>query len=304
MASRILVTGSINMDLVVHSPRLPGAGETILGGSFSTTPGGKGANQAIAAARMGAQVSMLGRVGEDAFGDQMRQNLAAEGVDTRGVLQSTRTPSGVALITVGEQGENTIVVAAGANGLLSAQDLADQRPLFSNTDLLLVQLEIPLATISAALHQARQEGIRVVLTPAPAQPLADDLLAQVDWLTPNRSEALLLAGGTDLDAALNVLSGKVRHGVVITMGVEGVLWATSDRRQGHMPAFPVTAVDTVGAGDAFTAGFSVGLAEGQPVIEAIRLGQAAAAISVTRRGAQSCPTRKEAEAFLATQPSV
>lgn len=299
MSAKILVVGSINMDLVVHAERHPRTGETLLGSDFVTTPGGKGANQAVAAARLGSQVNFLGRLGDDAFGEQMRAGLAEAGVNTSSVLTTPRTSSGVALITIDKRGQNTIVVAPGANWLVTPQDVRAHRALFDQADLVMLQLEIPMETNLAALELARELGVISFLNPAPARSLSREELAMVDWITPNQHEASDLSSLDNPRQAAPHLAAQVRKGVVITMGEKGLLYCARGQSVGQQPAFSVEAVDTVAAGDAFCAGLATGLGEGMELQEAIRFGQAASAIAVTRHGAQtSLPHRAEVNDFL------
>jgi ribokinase len=285
------------MDLVVNVARHPRIGETILGGKFDTVPGGKGANQAIAAARMGASVTMIGRVGRDSFGDQLRANAVRDGIDTNYLKVDEHEPSGVALITVDDDGQNTIVVASGANHCLTPDDLRAARNAFANANVMITQLESPLETVKEALVLAMEYKLRVILNPAPAQALDAGLLGMVDYLIPNEHEALLLAGADSLETAIDKLLAMGVQNLIITLGEKGALVASGGERK-HIPAFMVKAVDTVAAGDAFVGAFATGLAEGMNVEDAVRLGNAAAAISVTGHGAQpSIPGREEVELF-------
>jgi len=293
------------MDLVVRAPRLPGPGETVLGGEFYTAHGGKGANQAVAAARLGAEAIFIGRLGTDQFGAALRAGLEQAGVDVSYLVSDPEAPSGVAMILVDHRGENSIVVASGANLRLSPDDVERARPAIEAADVLLLQLESPLATVQRAAELAAQAGRMIVLNPAPAQPLPDALLRLITVLTPNRSEAALLAGmpvhsADDAVRAAQVLAKRVAGAVVITLGAEGavVLERTGAPVQ-RLPAFRVEAIDATGAGDAFNAGLAVGLAEGRSLIEAVRLGMAAGALATTKRGAQpSLPYREQVERLL------
>ncbi|NMB69490.1 MAG: ribokinase [Chloroflexi bacterium] len=298
MSKPILVVGSLNMDLVVRVPRHPRPGETLLGSAFHTFPGGKGANQAVAAARLGAPVRMIGRVGADEFGEALLATLQNDGVDTRCVQQDAQAASGVALITVSADGQNTIVVAAGANGRLSAQDVTAAEDAFIDAGAVVLQLEIPLPAVEAAARLGRKHGAAVVLNPAPAQPLSAELLALADYLVPNQTELELLSGEPDLERGIRALLKRGVRNLVVTLGERGARWA-SPAGTLDAPAFAVHAVDTVAAGDAFVGAFSAALAEGRPVQEALLRGNAAGALSVTRAGAQpSLPARAELEAFL------
>jgi len=298
MAGRIIVAGSLNMDLVVRSPRHPKPGETLLGGDFHTFPGGKGANQAVAAARVGAMTSMIGRVGQDAFGDALLGNLRQNGVETKHVLQDGGA-TGVALITVSDDGQNTIVVAQGANALLSTEDIDRAIALFTPGSVLLTQLEVPIATIAYAVEVAKTHGVIVLLNPAPAQPLDKSLLRMVDYLVPNQHELALLTGEEEIGSGVDALRSLGVRNVLVTLGGEGSLLASETTRL-QTPAFSVQPVDTTAAGDAFVGAFGAALAAGRSTTEAVRWGTAAGAISVTRTGAQpSLPTRAEVEALLA-----
>lgn len=298
MPGHIIVVGSLNMDLVVRAPRHPQAGETILGSDFFTAPGGKGANQAVAAARLGARVKMIGRVGADSFGEALRQTLARDGVDTTFIRRDAEAATGVALITLNAAGQNTIVVASGANGRLTPEDVAAAGGEFRAASALLLQLECPLATVSYAAALARQYDVPVILNPAPAQPLPADLLANVDYLIPNQTELALLTGlSAGHTAAQQLLAGGARA-VIVTLGEEGAL-VVEGAQATHLPGHQVPVVDTTAAGDAFVAAFAVALTEGCSTVEAAAWGNAAGALAVTRAGAQpSLPSRAELERFL------
>lgn len=296
---KIVVLGSLNMDLVVRAPRHPQPGETLIGGEFQTFPGGKGANQAVAAARLGAEVWMIGRVGRDAFGDALLRTVQQDGVNTTFIRQDEQAATGVALITLDAAGQNTIVVAPGANMRVTPQDVIESESAFDRADLLLMQLECPLEAVETAARIAHQHGMQVVLNPAPARLLPATLLAQTDYLLPNQPELRLLAEGeTDVKrAAARLLANGVRN-LIVTLGEEGALLITPEIEE-KLPAFSVEVVDTVAAGDAFAAAFCVALAEGKPLQEAVLWGNAAGAIAVTRPGAQpSMPTRAELLQFL------
>jgi len=306
MRGQVVVVGSLNMDLVVKCPRHPKLGETVLGGVFQTIPGGKGANQAVAAARLGARVEMVGRVGADGFGKDLLDNLSSSGVGISGVLRDSEAATGVALIVVDARGENTIVVASGANMRMLVEDVDAAAAAFRGAAAVLLQLESPVPVVAQAAHLARQCGAKVILNPAPGQPLGADLLALVDYLVPNESETAILTGIEVVDpasrerAADKLLEQGVRT-VILTLGEHGALLVNADGAR-HFPALEVKAVDTTAAGDAFVGAFGAALAEGQPVELAMRFASAAAAISVTRMGAQpSLPNRAEVEAFLAQQ---
>lgn len=294
----VVVLGSLNMDLVVRSPRLPAPGETLLGGPFQTFPGGKGANQAVAIARLGCLSALIGRIGQDAFGAELLESLTRDGVDVAAVKQDRRAATGVALITVGSDGQNTIVVASGANHQVSPADVEDHASLIAGAALLVLQLECPLDAVQAAAHLARQNGVPVLLNPAPACPLSDELLSSVDVLVPNQTEAALLTGGLEPETAARQLKQRGASAVIVTLGAEGV-YLLDNSGSAHLPAHKVNAIDTVAAGDAFVGALAVALAEGKSLREAARWGNAAGAIAVTRQGAQpSLPTRKEVLALL------
>lgn len=300
MSGTVVIVGSLNMDLVVRAPRHPQPGETIIGSDFQTFPGGKGANQAVAVARLGGKVRMIGRVGQDAFGDALLATVAHDGVDTTYIRRDPEAPTGVALITLDAAGQNTIVVASGANWRVSAQDVRDAEAAFAGADVLLMQLECPLDAVEAATDLAHRYGLQVVLNPAPACPLPASLLARVDYLLPNQPELTLLAGGeTDREAAIRAVQAMGVRNLVVTLGEEGALLALGAQRE-HLPAYKVTVVDTVAAGDAFAGAFALALSEGKSVREAAIWGNAAGAIAVTRPGAQpSMPRRDELLQFLA-----
>jgi ribokinase len=300
MAARIVVIGGFNMDLATYMERLPGPGETVLGERFAMGPGGKGSNQAIAAARLGAQVRFVGRVGRDSFGEAALKAWADHGVDAGLVTVDPDRPTGVASILVDARGENLIAVAPGANGALDPEQVDRALAAIGPVDLVVTGLEIPLPAAARALRTARARGLRTLLNPAPALPLPEAVLADADILTPNEGElqglTAQLADGLEARAqALGRLGGQT---VVVTLGARGA-WYWADGACGRVPAFPVAAVDATGAGDAFTAGLAVALAEGAPVPEAVRFASAAAALCVTRTGAAaSLPRREEVEAFL------
>lgn len=299
MTHTLIVVGSLNMDLVVRAPRHPRPGETLIGSQFQTFPGGKGANQAVAAARLGAKVRMIGRVGQDAFGDALLQTARQDGVDTTFICRDPNAATGVALITLDQAGQNTIVVASGANMQVSAQDIEQAAAAFEGASLLLMQLECPLEAVEAAAELAQQYGIPVVLNPAPARPLPQSLLARVDYLLPNQHELQLLAEGEAdyATAAARLLQSGVRN-LVVTLGEEGALLVTAGFQE-KLAAFTVPVVDTVAAGDAFAAAFCVALAEGKSLRDAVLWGNAAGAIAVTHPGAQpSMPNREELIQFL------
>jgi len=296
----MIVVGSINMDLVARTPRIPLAGETLIGTGFATTPGGKGANQAVAAARLGYPVSMVGKVGEDALGQALLDNLAQAGVDTSAV-ERVAGPSGVAPILVADNGENSIVVVPGANGEVDCATIDHHDALIRSAGMVLCQLELPLETVSHVLALCAEAGVPVMLDPAPAALLPEAIWSQVTWFTPNETEAALYVGNdlTEDESAKRLLERGL-HGVVLKRGGKGAFVSVAGGTAAWVQPFAVEAVDTVGAGDCFNGAFAVALLEGRDPFAAARFASAAAAISVTRRGAQaSMPTRSEVDEFLA-----
>lgn len=306
---RILIAGSSNTDMIIRLPRLPHPGETLLGGEFSTAGGGKGANQALAAARAGGEVVFIGCLGKDALGDQALAALHADGIDTRACRRDAGAPSGVAQILVADDGENCIAVAPGANALLSPEDIAGADTLFRVAALVLLQLETPLETVRAALEAGRRHGCYTVLNPAPACDLPPDLYPLIDLMTPNETEASYLTGigATDdsgAERAATALHEKGVREVIITRGRAGVTLsrqaASGSITAGHIPAFTVNAVDTTAAGDVFNGALGTALAGGESLADAIPFAQAASAIAVQSLGAQSSiPQRKAITDFLA-----
>lgn len=295
--ARIVVVGSINMDLVTLVPRFPVAGETLLGERFLTVPGGKGANQAVAAARLGAQVVMVGAVGRDAFGEQLARGLAEEGVDTTHVTTRDDVGSGTASITVAE-GDNQIVVVPGANAHVTVTQVEAAREHIERADAVLVQMEIPLETVEATVRLGRAVDVPVILNPAPAQPLPREWLAQARYLTPNQHELAAVLGDAG-DTDFRELMRRAPCPVVLTRGGEGA-WYREQGEPLHQHGFSVDVVDTTGAGDTFNGALAVFLRDGVEV--AVRKACAAAALSVTRLGAQGgMPTRDELEAFLGSR---
>ena len=307
-APRVFVVGSLNADLVAGVARLPQPGETVLAtGNLATLCGGKGANQALAAARLGAPTAMVGRVGDDAHGQRLREALLRDGVDCTGVRPTPDCASGVALIVVDDAGRNSIVVVPGANARLDAADVDRELSRIGAGCVVALQLEVPLETVARAAATARARGATVVLNPAPATALADELLATVDILVLNEGEASVLTGRpVDSVDAVGRAAARLRERgagrVLVTLGARGVLAATAGAVH-HLPARRVRAVDTTGAGDTFIGGLCTGLIEGLDLPAAIELGQAAAAIQVTRHGAQAAmPTRREVEAAARRGP--
>lgn len=307
-APRLVVVGSINMDLIVRAQELPQPGETVIGEDLITTPGGKGANQAVAAARLGARVAMVGRVGDDVFGRELIRSLAGEQVDTTGVRTTAGCASGVAAIHVDATGENAVTVVSGANARLCPRDVELAEPIIAAADALLVQLEVPLPTVAAAVEIARRHGVRTILDPAPApmpgETLPDELW-RVDVISPNQGEAELLTGEPvgDANEAKIVGAELIRRGaelVAIKMGAAGAVLVCRDGRVRRIDAFHIDAADTTASGDAFTAGLAVGLVKGMSAEQAARMGCACGALAATRLGAQTAlPTSDEVNRLLA-----
>ncbi|MFE3515723.1 ribokinase [Streptomyces sp. NPDC059166] len=290
----IAVLGSTNMDLVAYVARAPGRGETVTGREFRTVPGGKGANQALAAARAGGRVVMIGAVGTDEFGSALRANLDHAGVDTE-LLHTVAGPSGTAHIVVDDDGSNAIVVIPGANGTMTSLGPGD-RAAVTQADLLLLQLELPLATVTEAARAARARGVRTILTPSPVQPLPPELLDAVDLLVPNEHEAARLTGKVEPHAAAQLLLRQVPE-VVITLGGKGCLHAARGSEPVLLPAHRVSVVDTTGAGDTFVGALAVALGEGRAAPDAVAWASKAAALCVQRHGAStSMPYREEIDA--------
>ena len=301
----IVVVGSLNMDLVVRIPIIPKPGETRLGGVFNTFPGGKGANQAVAMARLGAHVTMVGCVGNDAFGQEMRASLDRERIDTSRIRVHPEEATGVALIQVDKQGQNSIAVAAGANFHLTSADVEKAMQAAGEFDALVMPLETPLDTIYTAARMAVRRGVRVLLNPAPAQVLEKDLLQLVDVLVPNEYEIGLMVGAPlasagDIQAAAEKLLAMGPKNLIVTLGSQGAILFNDQTSQGvSIPAWPVVSVDTTAAGDCFVGALAVGICEGKSLPSAAKFASAAAAISVTRPGAQpSLPRREEVEQFV------
>jgi ribokinase len=305
MKKRLVVVGSINLDLVSVAPRIPLRGETLTATSFASFPGGKGANQAFAAARLGTPVSMIGKLGNDSFGTELRANLESAGVDTAAV-DIAPTSSGIAQIITAENGENVIVVTPGANAQVSSHYIQKHLDVIRSAGIVLTQLETPLETVEYLASITRKEGIPLVLDPAPAQPLSPSLLERVDWLTPNESETCSLLGLKSQDVPENameevaeLLLQRGSRNVLLKLGQRGCFLALADGRRVFLPAYAVRAIDSTAAGDAFNGAFACALLEGHDPVRGATWASAVAAISVTRRGAQpSMPTAAEVHAFL------
>ena len=304
----IVTLGSLNMDLVVKTARAPMAGETVPGQDFFTIPGGKGANQAAAVAKLGWPVAMIGRVGADVFGERLRQNLIGLNVDCSRVVTDSEAPTGTATIVVEGSGENRIIIVAGANGRVSRADVDAAASLISTASLVILQFEIPLVTVEYAMELANRHRIPVMLNPAPAYSVADAFLTRANFLVLNETEAGILCGleVTDLPSAQrasHILIGRGVPVVVLTLGAQGALLATAEEGM-HLPAFPVSAVDTTAAGDAFVGALAVSYVRGLALRECVRVANAAGALAVTRLGAQpSLPTAEEIQDLLLANPA-
>lgn len=304
MSRKIVVVGSSNIDIAIRVKNIPKAGETVIGGRLSITAGGKGANQALAAIRAGGDVSFISRLGSDMFGDTLMKGFVGDGLDVRGVARDPEEPSGTALIFVDEKGENSIAVAPGANAKLSpANIIDDKRNMISGADILLMQLEIPMETIEAATRIAVENDVAVILNPAPAQYLTDDLLKKISIITPNKGEAEVLTGVSiknenDAENAARTLMARGAGAVVITLGPNGAFVLSSEHRE-LLPSYRVKAVDSTAAGDVFNGALAVALSEGEGLTDAVKFANAAAALSVTKPGAQSSiPYREEIQEVL------
>lgn len=303
MKNKLCVLGSINVDHVIRVPYFPKAGETLTGYGYQIAYGGKGANQAVAAARVGAKVSFIGAIGDDQIGQTMKQAFEQDGIDTSAICVIPNQSTGLAMIQVADSGENSIVISAGANADLSESLVEQHKSQIEQADILLMQLESPLQAVTLATKFAKSAGVKVVLNPAPAQPLPDSLLSHIDIITPNETEAEILTGIKVTDEQTAAVAANHFHQlgietVLITLGSKGVYY--SEKGQGEIiPGFRVDAVDTTAAGDTFNGAFVTALLEGQSPKESIRFAHAAAAISVTRMGAQTAiPTRTETDTFL------
>lgn len=297
---KIVVVGSINFDLVARAARIPMVGETVSGLDFQTFFGGKGANQAVAAARLGAPVCLIGQLGEDGFAGQLRSGLQEAGVDT-GAVGTVPGPSGVALISTDDSGDNSIIVVAGANASVTTELLDKHEDLVRNAAIVLTQLEIPIETVLHLAELTTRHNVPLVLDPAPARSLSDSLLGRVDWLTPNETEtaALLESEFVEPEEAAAALLARGARNVVLKLGARGCYVAEGQGRRQYVAGCKVSAVDTTGAGDAFNAAFAVGLSRGMDPFAGAAWATAVAAVSVTRAGAQaSMPTSQEVDQFL------
>jgi ribokinase len=307
---KIAVVGSSNTDMIIKTSRIPRPGETILGGDFHMAAGGKGANQAVAAARAGGDVGFIARVGNDIFGKKAVEGFIHDGIDVKHVYKERRAASGIALIIVGADGENSIAVASGANANLTPEDVRRAGRTISSADILLMQLETPLETVREAAEIAAAYKVPVILNPAPARPLDDHLLRRISILTPNETEAEILTGikikkESDMAKAAQRLLKKGVQAVFITLGSKGVFVASlTEKIRRIIPAFKVKAIDSTAAGDVFNGALAVALAEGRPLLHAARFANSAAALSVTKMGAQpSAPYRRDIEKLLKTKGS-
>jgi ribokinase len=296
----IVVVGSVTMDMVTLTPQIPRIGQTVIGTGFGTTPGGKGANQAVAAARLGYPVQMVGKVGSDVYGPELLDNLSHAGVGIA-AMEKVDGPSGLAPIFLSEAGENAIVVVPGANGNVDIATVDRHADLIRSAGIVLCQLELPISTTAHTIALCAQAGVSVMLDPAPAAPLPEEVFPHIAWFTPNETEALLYTSpNASPETAASELIARGLAGVVLKRGSEGAYVATAEGLTAWIKPFQVKVIDTVGAGDCFNGAFAVGLLEGLDPIAAARFASAAAAISVTRRGAQaSMPSRAEVDAFLA-----
>ncbi|MBC6936324.1 MAG: ribokinase [Chloroflexi bacterium] len=302
MTAKIVIVGSFNTDLTSYMERMPRPGETVSGRKFVTGPGGKGSNQAVAAARLGADVTFIGRVGQDVFGDLALKTWEQEGINTRYVVRDPEHATGVAPIFVDDTGENSIVVVLGANLNIQAADVDAAADLIAQADIVLTQLEINYDMVAYALQAAKRRGVKTILNPAPAGHLPAEVVALADFITPNETELEVLSGKSGLTAEQAARSLLTHDGqtVVVTLGAQGAQYVRQDAT-GVIPTFKVNVVDTTGAGDAFNGGLAVALAEGKPLTEAIAFANATAALCVTRPGtAPSMPCRDEVEALLAS----
>lgn len=302
--NKLVVLGSVNADHVLRVPHFPRPGETLIGQNYQVIPGGKGANQAVAAARLGADIAFIATIGDDAFGNEIKEKFKQDNINTQAVVQIPNTPTGIAMIQVSDEGENSIAISAEANACLTSEIVAQHSALIESAQELLMQLETPIDALEYAAQIAHKAGTKVTLNPAPAQALSDEFLAHIDVITPNETEAEVLTGITVSDEAsaqqaADALHAKGIETVMITLGAKGV-WLSKKGEEGAIyPGFRVETKDTTAAGDTFNGALLCALIEGKNMADAIPFAHAAAAISVTRHGAQtSIPTRAEVDAFL------
>ncbi|MDK2979767.1 MAG: ribokinase [Chloroflexota bacterium] len=302
----IVVFGSINMDLTAYVPKLPQPGETLQGSSYITVPGGKGNNQAVAASRLGAPTHFVGRVGMDGFGEQVLQIVGEQKVDLSQVMKDPQNGTGIAVICVDQNAENTIIIISGANFALDDSDVARAAKVMEDAKVLMLQLEVPLDACLKAAQVANEKGVKVVWDPAPAIPLPDEAFKLMDFITPNETETEILVGfkpenAEDASRAAKLFLEKGVGTAVIKMGARGVYYENKDE-SGFVPRYKVNPIDTVAAGDAFNAGLAVAISEGKPLAEAVRMGAAAGAIATTRKGAlPAMPYREELETLMKEQ---
>jgi ribokinase len=303
LRNKVVIIGSYNTDLTIKTGRIPRPGETVIGGAFTEGGGGKGANQAVAAVRAGAKVSFIARVGCDVLGKNGIQRLADEGIDTRYIIYDPEVPTGIAFIVVDERGENSIVVASGANARLSPDDIKAAQDEISSAAVLLVQLESPIETIRKAIEIAHKKGAIVILNPAPVQPLEQNLLKEIDIITPNKVEAEMITGikVTDEESLHAIVKKFFEYGiknVLITLGSKGIFAGYSNTME-LIPAYKVCSIDSTGAGDVFSGSLAAFLSEGMSIEKAVKMANVSASLSVTRLGAQnSAPHRSEIEGFV------
>jgi ribokinase len=294
----IVVLGSINTDLVIHTPQFPKPGETVAGFDFTNMLGGKGANQAVASARLGSPVSMIGRVGSDPYGMAALENLVQNGVDTQQVTVDPSAPSGVAFVVIDELGNNSIIVSPGANGQLQHADLDRSACLFSPQTILVTQLEVPASVVASGIHLAKARGAHIILNPSPAHQADTSILKEVDTLILNETELVTLSRCNEMRSGLKVLLGMGAQQIVLTLGGKGCILLTADREI-NLPAHSVKVVDSTGAGDAFIGAFSTAIAEGHDFGTACLWGNAAGALATTSLGAQSSlPDKKQISELL------
>jgi ribokinase len=303
MGRKILVVGSSNTDMIIKCKSIPKPGETVLGGAFKMAAGGKGANQAVAAARAGGNVTFITKIGNDLFGQQAKDGFSSDNINTEYIMTDNEIPSGVALIFVDEKGENSIGVASGSNFKLSPSDINKLESVFSDFSIVLIQMEIPLETIRTVVNIAHMKGLTVILNPAPAHALDENLIKNIDILTPNETETESLTGiklsnMNDIKKAAEILLGKGIRNIIVTLGKNGVLVKNS-KIERFIPPFKVNVVDTTSAGDVFNGALAAALSENPDILSAVEFANAAAALSVTKFGAQpSIPYRKEIDEFI------